>query len=106
MFLLHQKKTEGACTVIEYLGLTIDSENMQIKIPMDKITKLLELIESTLIKRKVTLRQMQSLAGSLALCSKALPSGRTFYRRLYGSFKQAKKPHHFIRVTKELKTIC
>ena len=70
---------------------------------MDKLTKLLELIESTINKRKVTLRQMQSLAGSLAFCSKALTSGRAFCRRLYGSFKQAKKPHHFIRVTKGIK---
>ena len=76
---------------------------MQIKIPMDKITKLLELIESTIIKRKVTLKQMQSLAGSLAFCSKVLPSDRTFCRRLYGSFKHAKKPYHFIRVTKGIK---
>jgi hypothetical protein len=39
----------------------------------------------------------------LAFCSKALTSGRAFCRRLYGSFKQAKKPHHFIRVTKGIK---
>lgn len=43
---------------------------------------------------------MKSLAGSLAFCSKELLSYRKFCRRLYGSFKQAKKPHHCIRVTK------
>ena len=42
------KKTEGPCTVLEYLGLTIDTEKMLIKVPSDKIQKVLDLIEKTL----------------------------------------------------------
>ena len=46
---------------------------------------------------------MQSLTGCLAFCTKALPSGRAFSRRLYSSLSQAKKPHHFIRVSNGMK---
>jgi hypothetical protein len=47
-------------------------------------------------KRKVTLKEMQSLTGSLAFCTRALPPGKTFNRPVYGSFKNASKPHHYI----------
>jgi len=56
-----------------------------------------------LSKRKVTLKEMQSLTGSLVFCTRTLPSGRTFNRRLYGSFKNASKPHHFITLTKGIR---
>ena len=97
------EKTEGPTTIIEYLGLIIDSQNMMIKIPLDKITKLLELIDFFSSQKKVTLKHMQSLTGCLAFCTKALPSGRAFSRRLYSSLSQAKKPHHFIRVSNGMK---
>jgi hypothetical protein len=56
-----------------------------------------------LSKRKVTLKEMQPLTGSLAVCNRALPSGKTFNRPLYGSFKNDSKPHHFIRLTKGIR---
>jgi len=34
------EKTVGPCTNIEYLGLTIDSDELLVKIPQDKIKKL------------------------------------------------------------------
>ena len=46
------KKTQGPCTVLEYLGLTIDTEKMLIKVPSDKIQKVLDLIEKTLKFKK------------------------------------------------------
>lgn len=93
------EKTVGPCTNIEYLGLTIDSDELLVTIPQDKINKLQDQLTSVLSKRKATLKEMQSLTGSLAFCTRALPSGRTFNRRLYGSFK----PHHFIRLTKGIR---
>ena len=52
--------------------------------------------------KKVTLKQLQSLCGSLALCTRALPTGRAFSMCLYLATTKAKKPHHLIRVTKEM----
>ena len=96
-------KTVCPCTNIEYLGLTIDSDELLVKIPQYNIEKLQDQLTSILSKRKVTLKEMQSLTGSLALCTRALLSGRTCNRRLYGSFKNASKPHHFIRLTKGIR---
>ena len=41
VFLLLMKKTVGPCKKIEFLGLTIDTDEMLVKIPGDKIQKLI-----------------------------------------------------------------
>jgi hypothetical protein len=50
--------------------------------------------------KKVTLNQLQSLCGSLALCTRALSTGRASNSRLYLATAKAKKPLHLINVTK------
>ena len=45
-------------------------------------------------------KQISKQEDNLAFCTRALPPGKTFNRPLYGSFKIASKPHHFIRLTK------
>ena len=99
-----EEKTVGPSTTIEYLGLTIDTQEMVIKIPKDKIDELCENILFMLNSKKVTLKHLQSLAGSLAFCTRAFPAGRTFSRRIYASLCKASKPHHFIRVTNFMKS--
>ena len=54
-------------------------------------------------RNKITLKELQSLAGSLALCSKGLPSARAFNRRFYGAMSGVSKPYHFIRVSRGMK---
>jgi hypothetical protein len=48
------------------------SDELLVKIPQDKIEKLQDQLTSVLSKRKVTLKEMQSLTGSLAFCTRAL----------------------------------
>lgn len=74
------KKTEGPTTILEYLGLTIDTQNMVAKISADKMKELLNQIKTVASAKKVTLKQLQSLCGLLAFCTKALPAGRAFSR--------------------------
>lgn len=70
------EKTEGPSTIIEYLGLAIDTVNMLIKIPEKKVQDLLKKIKLLSYRKKVTLKELQSICGSLAFCAKALPAGR------------------------------
>lgn len=78
-----KEKTEGPMTKMEYLGLTLDTIEMWVKIPDNKVQELLKQINLIAFSKKVTLKQLQSLCGILAFCSRALPAGRTFSRRLY-----------------------
>jgi hypothetical protein len=54
-------------------------------------------------KKKVTLKELQSLAGSLALCTRALTAGRTFIRQICICMGKVRKSFHFIKVTNALK---
>jgi hypothetical protein len=59
------EKTEGPSTIIEYLGLAIDTVNMLIKIPEKKVQDLLKKIKLLSYRKKVTLKELQSICGSL-----------------------------------------
>jgi hypothetical protein len=77
------EKREGPSTIIEYVGLAIDTVNMLIKIPEKKVQDLLKKIKLLSYRKKVTLKELQSICGSLAFCAKALPAGHVVSRRLY-----------------------
>lgn len=94
------EKTEGPCTCLVYLGLTIDTEKMSIEIPESKLAELLNTLLEFQNRKKVTLKELQSLCGLLAFCSRALPAGRAFTRRFYLACSKVTMPHHFIRITK------
>ena len=86
-----QEKTEGPSTSLVYLGYLLDTIKSQIKIPGEKILRLLELIDNALSLKKLTLKELQSLTGSLQFCAKAMPSARAFIRRMYASMSNVKK---------------
>ena len=48
------------------------------------------------------MKQLQSLCGSLTFCTRALPAGRAFHRRLYLDTAKTKRPYHLIKATKEM----
>ena len=76
---------------------------MQIRIPIEKVLQVLEKVNNALASKNITLKELQSLTGSLAFCAKTMPSARAFIRRMYASMSQAKQPHHRIRLRKGIK---
>ncbi|XP_061194757.1 uncharacterized protein LOC133202910 [Saccostrea echinata] len=101
---LAEEKTEGPKTVLTFLGIEIDTDNMVIRIPEEKIIDLEKSLLEMLQKTKVTLRELQSLVGSLNFCAKAIPSARAFNRRFCDAMCGIKYSSHFIRVTKGMKS--
>ena len=75
---------------------------MCIQIPDNKVQELLKQINLIAFSKKVTLKQLQSLCGILAFCSRALPAGRSFSRTLYMATAKASKPYHYIRVSRKM----
>ncbi|XP_060595519.1 apolipoprotein(a)-like [Ruditapes philippinarum] len=71
---LDEDKTVGPVTTIVYLGLEIDSENGIIRIPHENIISLIDLLETLMDKKKTTLKQLQSLVGSLNFICRTIPS--------------------------------
>jgi hypothetical protein len=57
---------------------------MTVKIPEKKMKELLVLIREVAFSKKVILKKLQSLFGVLAFCTRVIPAGRAFSRRLSG----------------------
>lgn len=75
------KNTSG--TIIEFLGLVIDTTRMEARLPAEKKEKGLHLITNLATQRSCTLLDLQQVTGLLNFLSKVIPLARTFSRRLY-----------------------
>lgn len=104
MIPIAQEKTEGPTTCMTYLGYQLDTIRLQISIPKVKVENLLSLIDAALPLKKITLKNLQSLTGSLQFCAKAMPSARAFIRRMYAAMSQASQPFHRVRLSKGIKS--
>jgi hypothetical protein len=99
-----EEKTDGPTTVLVFLGLEIDSEQMEVRIPLEKIEVLVEQIQNILKhKHSMTLRELQSLLGSLNFMCRAIRPGRPFCRRLINAACGVKLPHHHIKLKKGMR---
>ena len=103
------EKTFWGGTLIIFLGLLIDTVNQTVSIPIEKLVKAKDQIEAIILKKKATIKQLQSLCGLLNFLGRAVIPGHAFTRRIYAyATKRSKtghilKPHHHIRVNNELK---
>lgn len=83
------------------LGVELDTITMEAILPSYRIKKILAALESFRARKRVTLREMQSLIGLLNFaCCIVLP-GRTFLRRLSDLTRGVIQPHHHIKLSKE-----
>ena len=75
-------KTELPTTVLTFMGLILDSDLMEARLPLDKLDKLRSLLQAQSRRRKITLLELQSLIGLLNFCCSVVRPGRCFLRRL------------------------
>ena len=71
-------KVEGPAS---FLGICLDTEQMEVRLPEDKLAKLQTCIRAWEAKRVCIKRDLLSLLGLLHHASKVVPHGRTFLRR-------------------------
>ena len=100
---LAPEKTIGPTSYLTFLGLDIDTNAMLVKIPAEKLDKLRFALLDMLNRKKITLKELQSLTGLLSFCSRAIPAARAFNRRFYDAMSRIKKHFHRIRITVEMK---
>ena len=92
-------KTEGPCTVIQFMGIILDSKKMEARLPGDKVERIKTALQDFQSKRSTTLQELQSLIGTLNFACKVIPPGRPFLQRIIGLTRGVKKPHHQIKLT-------
>ena len=89
---------------MDFVGITLDSQLMEARLPLDKVAKCHSLIDEFIKRKSCKKREMESLIGYLNFtCSVVLP-GRAFLRRLISFIIGVKEPYHFIKISAEMKS--
>ena len=75
-------KTDGPTTSITFLGIVIDTVQGELRLPAEKLQRLLELIRVWGERKACTRKELESLIGLLNHACKVVRSGRSFLRRM------------------------
>ena len=95
---LEEDKCEGPSSVISFLGMELDSQKMEIRLPADKLERLRQLLTDWKGRKAGKKRELLSLIGYLQHASKAVRQGRSFLRRLIALSTAVKKLDNFVRL--------
>ena len=101
-FAINPNKLGGPSTVLEYLGFTIDTEKMEIRISPDRLDIITAALCMWQLRKSCRKRELLSLIGELIFVSKVVRSGRTFIRRLIERSKRAKHNNQYIKLDQSL----
>lgn len=72
-----------------YLGIEINSIEMQLSLPEGKLVKVKTQLDEICAQSKISRKKLESVAGSLSHCSTVVRGGSTFCRRIYDLCKVA-----------------
>ena len=106
-------KTEWATQLIVFLGVLLNGSSRTLAIPIEKKIKALDLLQTTIDKRKVTIKFVQKLTGTLNFLNRVIVPGRTFTREMYSKLKitnsktgERLKDYHHVHLNKEFIQDC
>ncbi|XP_063963147.1 uncharacterized protein LOC135156047 [Lytechinus pictus] len=77
---------------------------MEVRVPCEKRTQLKRKIAETIRKQSLSLKEIQSLIGSLNFICRAVKPGRAFLRRLTDQTKKISKPDSVIQLSEGTKS--
>ena len=97
-FQINYNKLEGPFQSLVFLVL--DSTSMTLSIPQEKMDEVRQCMNTFMASRKVTKRQIQSLAGKLNWITQCVYGGRFHMRRLIDSANKLRKSWHRQNVKK------
>ena len=87
-------KSVGPVQIIEFLGLTIDSILMVVRISQDKLQDIRGILFNMIKKQKAMGYELESIAGKLNFISRIIPAGCCFFQRIYQVQISIKKKLH------------
>ena len=80
------------------MGIILDSDRMEARLPPDKVNRILESLSSLQHRKSCTLKELQSLIGTLNFACKVVPPGIPFLQRMIELTRYVKQPHHHIKL--------
>ena len=102
-FSVNPQKVAEPNTVMEFLGIVIDSDKLELRISAERLHSVLEELEQWRARKSATKRDILSLIGKLTFVSRVVRSGRTFVRRMIDTAKKVKCLHHRVHLNKSFR---
>ena len=103
-FHVSYEKMTSPCRVTTFLGIEIDSEKMELRLPEAKLEKLRSILDIYKFEEKITKHDLESLGGLLSHCSHVVRGGKIFCRRIYQLYKDMlAKGKKWIRIPAEIR---
>ena len=91
------EKVEGPSTSLTFLGITLDTNNMDARLPEEKFIKIRQFIMFWLGRKKATKREILSLVGLLQHTTKTIHCGRSFVSRMYSTATKVHELDYYTR---------
>jgi hypothetical protein len=86
-------KTEGPSTVINFLGILIDTE---LWIPLDKLTRLQGLLGKWSRRKTASRKDLEFLLGHLCHAATVIQAGRPFLHQLFSPLAVSRRTQHVV----------
>ncbi|VDI05554.1 Hypothetical predicted protein [Mytilus galloprovincialis] len=97
-------KTVGPTTCLEYLGIILDSQKMETRLPDNKVQRICNFIRKILHKSSCTKRELLQLLGHLNFASRVILPGRSFVSYLINLSTTVKDLSDFVHLSTECRT--
>ena len=101
---LAPEKQDGPAAVLTFLGIEIDTIRQELRLPAEKLQRLLQMVDEWENQKACTRRELESLIGILQHACKVIQPGRSFLRRAISLLSITKQPHHHIRLNAEFRS--
>ena len=92
-------KTVLPTTVIEFIGIILDSINLEARLSKEKLRDFSELLLSWRNKRSCVKRELLSIIGKLSYACQVVPYGRPFLRRLIDKASSVKSLNNRVHLS-------
>lgn len=100
-FSVNPRKVVPATSQLEFLGITLDSESMEISISTERMNDVMGELHKWRDRQSCTKRELLSLIGKLTFVSRVVKPGRTFVRRMIDLASRIKHLHYKVKLNKE-----
>ena len=94
-----EEKTEASTTSLTFLGIHLDTDLLEARLPDDKLAELRDLLVMFSGLPSCTKRDLLSLLGKLNFAASVVVAGRTFMRRLWDATLAVPELHHRITLS-------
>ena len=95
-------KCEGLSACLTFLVIEVDTQNLELRLPEEKLDRLKKLLVEWLPRKSCECRDLESLIGPLSQACKVVRPGRRFLRGMI-QLSVAHKQHHHIRLNQSFR---